>query len=310
VRSKPKQVRPILATGLALLAAVAPFIFYYELPERFQSSLLAFTTRLAGHAHYLDRYVLALPLALAAAGVFFALRARLAPGLRRLLALALLLVPLHFAWIALTTPHPFLRYQIQLVPLGALLAAWVALDVVGGGPRASRARRTAGALALYVVAFTSLLSAPFASLLPGAAPAGAAWLRPELGILTRELAGERPDPNRDVIEWIAARTHPGDAILVSYEDVPFMFYTDLEVRGGIAAFRALDESAQPPRFAVLRQAPFLRHEVFREALARGRWRMERVPTPDAVWGNNPDPVGQYWNLPRNPAGVQVAERVE
>lgn len=305
-RRRPERLRPILATGLALAALVAPFVLYYELPERFQTSLLAFGPRLAGHAHLLDRYVLALPLGLAAAGGFFGLRARLAPGPRRLLALALLLVPLHFAWIALTTPHPFLRYQIQLVPLGALLAAWVALDLVGGGPRASRARRAAGALTLLVVAFTPILSLPLSSLLPGAAPS-AAWLRPELGILTRELTSQRPDPNRDVIEWIAARAAPGDAILVSYEDVPFMFYTDLEVRGGIAAFRVLDESAKPPRFAVLRQAPFLHREVFREALARGRWRMERVPTPDAVWGNNPDPLGQYWNLPRNPAGVQVAE---
>jgi hypothetical protein len=309
VRFEGPRLRPILLTGCVLLAAVAPFVLYYELPERFQTSTLAFATRLAGHARYLDRYVLALPVALVAAGGFFWLRPRLAPGLRRLLALALVLVPLHFAWIALTTPHPFLRYQIQLVPLACLLAAWAALDVLGGGPRAHRARRAAGALALALLAFTPLASVPFASVSPGAAPAASNWLRPELGILTRELANERPDPNRDVIEWIRARSEPGDAILVTYEDVPFLFYTDLEVRGGIAAFRVLDEQAKPPRFAVLRQAPFLHREVFREALARGRWRMERVPTPDAVWGNNPDPVGQYFNLRRDPAGVQVGERV-
>ena len=310
VRFEGPRLRPILLTGCVLLAAVAPFVLYYELPERFQTSTLAFATRLAGHTRYLDRYVLALPVALVAAGGFLWLRPRLAPGPRRLLALALVLLPLHFAWIALTTPHPFLRYQIQLVPLASLLAAWAALDVLGGGPGAPPARRAAGGAALALLAFTPLASAPFASVSPGAAPAGGDWLRPELGILARELASERPDPNRDVIEWIRARSEPGDAILVTYEDVPFLFYTDLEVRGGIAAFRVLDEPAEPPRFAVLRHAPFLHHAVFREALARERWRMERVPTPDAVWGNNPDPVGQYWNLVRNPAGVQVAERVE
>jgi hypothetical protein len=42
----------------------------------------------------------------------------------------------------------------------------------------------------------------------------------------------------------------------------------------------------------------------------GRWRMERIPTQGAVWGNNPDPAGQYWNLPRDPAGIRVAIRVD
>jgi hypothetical protein len=184
------------------------------------------------------------------------------------------------------------------------------VGVIGGGPRATPARRAAGAALVAALALTPWASAPFERLAPPAGGAAqSAGLRPELGILARELFTRRPDPNRDVIEWIRARTAPGDEILVSYEDVPFLFYTQLRVRGGIAAFRVLDESAPPPRFAVLRRAPFLHHEVFREALERGAWRTLHVPTPDAVWGNNPDPAGQYWNLPRDPAGVRVAERV-
>jgi hypothetical protein len=70
----------------------------------------------------------------------------------------------------------------------------------------------------------------------------------------------------------------------------------------------LDADEPPPRFAVLRSAPFLHHALFREALAGQRWEMQRVPTPDAVWGNNPDPAGQYWNLPRDAEGVRVAVR--
>jgi hypothetical protein len=304
------RLRPILATGLALLAAVLPWVFYYELPDRFQESTLDLGRRLAGHARLFDRYVLALPVALAAAAAFAALRARLDPGLRRLLALALGIVALQLVWITVTTPHPFLRYQIQIVPLACLLAAWLAWDAIGGGPRAALARRAGGAALLAGLALTPWASVPFGRLAPPpAGPERAAVLRPELGILARELFTQRPDPNRDVIEWIRARTAPGDEILVTYEDVPFLFYTDLRVRGGIAAFRVLDESSPPPRFAVLRQAPFLHREPFRDALDRSAWRIERVPTPDAVWGNNPDPAGQYWNLPHDPAGVRVAERV-
>jgi hypothetical protein len=303
------RLRPLLATGAVLLAAVAPWVFYYELPERFQESTLAFATRLAGHVQLFDRYVLALPVFVAAAAAFGALRARLAPGLRRLLALALALVALQLAWVVATTPHPFLRYQIQLVPFACLLAAWLAMGVVGGAPGAAPGRRAAGVALVALLALTPWASAPFGRLVPplgGAEPL--AILRPELGILARELFTRRPDPNRDVIEWIRARTTPGDEILVTYEDVPFLFYTQLRVRGGIAAFRVLDPAGTPPRFAVLRRAPFLHHDVFRDALERGAWRMQRVPTPDAVWGNNPDPAGQYWNLPHDPAGVLVAER--
>jgi hypothetical protein len=303
------RLRAILATGLVLLLAVLPWVFYYELPERFQESTLAFATRLAGHARLFDRYVLALPLALAAAAAFAALRVRLAPRLRRLLALALALVGLQLVWITLTTPHPFLRYQIQIVPLACLLAAWTAWDAVGGGPAAPRVRRAAGVALLAVLALTPWASVPFGRLAPPAAGSErAALLRPELAILARELFTQRPDPNRDVIEWIRARAAPGDEILVTYEDVPFLFYTDLRVRGGIAAFRVLDAAEPPPRFAVLRSAPFLHHALFREALAGQRWEMQRVPTPDAVWGNNPDPAGQYWNLPRDAEGVRVAVR--
>jgi hypothetical protein len=307
VRAAWPALRPILVAGVLLLVSVTPWVFYYELPERFQASTLAFATRLAGHAQLLDRYVLALPVGLAALAAWLALRARLAPGLSRLLALALLLLPFHFTWIALTTPHPFLRYQVQLVPLASLLAAWLALDVLGGGPRAPLARRAAGLALLAVLALTPWASLPLAALRGSGADVG---LRPELAILGRELGTRRPDPNRDVIEWIEARTAPGDEILVTYEDAPFVYYTDLRVRGGIAAFRVLDPDGEPPRFAVLRHAPFLHHEVFREALARHAWRIERVPTPDAVWGNNPDPAGQYWKLARDPKGVRVAERVE
>ena len=301
-------LRPLLVTGLALLAAVAPWVVYYELFARFQASTLAFGTRLAAHAQLLDRYVLALPVGLGALAAFLALRARLAPGLRRLLALALVLVPVQFFWVALTTPHPFLRYQIQLAPFAGLLAAWLAWDVVGGGPRAPFARRAAGLAVLAALALTPWASLPFAAL--RGAPLEGFGLRPEVAILARELGTQRPDPNRDVIEWIQARAAPGDEILVTYEDAPFVYYTDLRVRGGIAAFRVLDPDAPPPRFAVLRQAPFLHHDVFREALARHAWRIERVPTPDAVWGNNPDPAGQYWNLPKDPSGVRVAVRRE
>jgi len=298
------RLRPLLATGLVLLAAVLPWVFYYELPERFQQSTLDFATRLAGHVTLLDRYVLALPLAAAAPIAFLRLRARLEPGLRRVLGIAALLLPLQFLWIAATTVHPFLRYQVQLVPFASLLAAWLAWDVCGGP---GVARRLVGVAALGVIALTPWLSAPWSAARGEASRWG---LRPELTIAARELTQERPDPNRDAIAWVKQRTEPGDEILVTYEDAPFLYYTDLRVRGGIAAFRVLDPNGAAPRLAVLRQAPFLHHPVFRAALARGEWRVERIPTPDVVWGNNPDPAGQYWNLPHDANGIAVAVRTD
>jgi hypothetical protein len=122
--------------------------------------------------------------------------------------------------------------------------------------------------------------------------------------------GRRPDPNREAIELVRARARPDDEILVAYEDIPFMFYTDNRIRGGMPAFRVQDRSAPPPRFLVARPGvPFGVWPAFVEEVARYRW--ERLPTeaPAVYNGNNPDPGAQSsWSrtdLPR----IVVAQRI-
>jgi len=101
------------------------------------------------------------------------------------------------------------------------------------------------------------------------------------------------------------RLQPGDEVLVNYEDLPFVFYTDARVRGGIAAFRAEDRSG-PPRFLVLRRSvDFVHWPVFLRQFRRHPWRLVATGAPDVPFGNNPDPA--FAQAPARNREIVVAE---
>jgi hypothetical protein len=223
-----------------------------------------------------------------------------------------------FFWVPSVAPVFFLRYVVQLVPLGCILAAWVVFRLfhrIGGadGARRPRLRAAATAAAIAFLAVSPLLSAPVAWLVPREGivrhPVGG-MVRPELGYLLSSVLGKREDPNRAAIEWVAARARPGDEVVVNYEDVPFMFYTDLAVRGGIPCFRVEDPSPGPPRFSVLRRTfPVTYGPVYQREGARGLWRVEELPVPAFFWGNNPDPESQPQVRTEEYPPIWAAERV-
>ena len=135
--------------------------------------------------------------------------------------------------------------------------------------------------------------------------------RPELALFASEIFGDRPDPNRAVIEWVKGRAAPLDEILVNYEDVPFMFYTMNPVRGGIPCFRVEDCGGLPPRFAVLRQSVrFVPGSPYKRETERYRWRQVKIRVPDIPWGNSPDPAAQAVWYPNPGSEILVAVREE
>ena len=134
--------------------------------------------------------------------------------------------------------------------------------------------------------------------------------RTELSRIGSDILGHRPDPNRLVVDWLKQNAAPTDEILINYEDVPLMFYLPNPIRGGIAAFRAEDDSRTPPRFAVIRRSvPFVHWPVYVREMNRYNW--DRVPlkAPDVIWGNNPDPMGHFPNLPAPPE-LFIARRID
>jgi hypothetical protein len=189
-------------------------------------------------------------------------------------------------------------------PVGCLLSAW--LPVRGCGERASRLAW----LGALVLVFTPWVSMPLHAFVP---PPfwypGGAFLRPELSRLRTEVFGHPPDPNRVVIEWLKRNAAPTDEILVNYEDFPLMFYLPNPIRGGIAAFRAEDDSKTPPSFLIIRQiVPFVHWPIFEREAVRHQWTQVPLRVPDIIWGNNPDPSAQPANAHFQP--MIIARRVQ
>ncbi|MDE2290810.1 MAG: hypothetical protein KGL53_01900 [Elusimicrobia bacterium] len=207
----------------------------------------------------LDLHVLPL---LALPGVLLAL----GDSARRLRPLALLmgsLLTLVFA------PQFFFRYLVVFIPLAshllaeALSAAWRRL------PAAAAA---AGALLLATNAWSV-----------------GAWLRKApvldsgLADMAAELSAAPKDPVTAAVELLRREGRPGELALVSYPDLPFMYYTPLKVVGGGQGWRRVE--AADVAWVVVRGPA-------EKAALRLDWsRYERVPlgVPDWPWGNRPDP---------------------
>jgi len=299
-RSKMKPV----VTGLALAAAIAPYIFFYRLTTRQSGQLGTWAYRLKGAVFNLNEYV-APAIVLLAALVLVIVRWRRLPALEsRLVLLGCAIVVCLALWVATVTPMNFVRYVIMVAPVGAMITAW--LCVRGLGPYASRFAWTAAA----VVALTPWLCTPVTMIwkAPWWARTGT-LVRSELSLIGSDIFAHRADPNRLVIEWLQRNAAPTDEILVNYEDLPLMYYLPNPIRGGIAAFRVEDDRAAPPAFAVMRRTvPFVHWPVFQREVARYYWAPVPVKAPDIRWGNNPDPEALIQN--RATAGeLQFFQRV-
>jgi 4-amino-4-deoxy-L-arabinose transferase-like glycosyltransferase len=306
----PRVGRPA-AVFAALGAATAPFAVYYGLLGRYRRPIQSLANRFEGNLYNVNQYLVALPILALACWLVWRRRAELGPQARALLLASIGMVVSLAIWVPLVAPTAFHRYLVEATPLAAVATAWVLAQAAGWAARASGRAWTRPATLVglaAVVGATGLVAAPAAAALSSRNRPFRPIERPELEATLREIFEERPDPNRLAIEAIAPSLRPGDEILVNYEDVPFMFYTSARIRGGVAAFRAEDHEAPPPRFLVIRRSvPFVHWSVFRREVARYRWHQLSTGAPDLPFGNFPDPT--WVPLPRAPQEVIVAQRV-
>ena len=289
--------KPVSA-GLLFLAAVAPFVYYYELWRRRSVQLDTWSFRFQHNLFNLDRYVLPVAALVAASILIIRQWRQLTDPQRRLVAIAIGVIIALSLWVPTVAPEAFLRYMIPAAPIGACLLAWVLVRLL-------RRYRTAFTwVAATVITATSLLSMPLRPFLPPPSRylvVPDAFIRPELSIVFSEIFTDQPDPNRIVIEWLKRNASPSDEILINYEDVPLMFYLPNPIRGGIAAFRAEDDAVVAPRFLVLRRSvPFVHWPVFRRVFQRYHWVQIPTEAPDYLWGNNPDPMLEIPGLKTEP----------
>jgi hypothetical protein len=296
LRTDWKSAWKPFATGLALAAAIAPFIFFYRLASRQSGLLGTWLQRFKGAVFNINEYVVPLVLVLAALVLVVIRWRRLPPMESRLIVLGCAMVAVLPFWVATVAPMTYVRYVIMAAPVGAMLIAWLFVRAMG-----SHASRWAW-LACAVVALTPWLCLPLSAF--GTAlrrPASGMMLRSELALIRTDILEHRADPNRLVIEWLQAHSSPADEILVNYEDLPMMYYLPNRIRGGVVAFRAEDDRVTPPRFAILRRTvPFVHWPVFAREVARYYWSPVPVKAPDIRWGNNPDPDGHRQDRTRAP----------
>jgi hypothetical protein len=298
-----------------IAVTVAPFVVYYRLTRRIKIPWEGWLDRFGGLTFNLNQFVLPLLVLVAVGAALLACRRRLEPRGVGLLAACTAIVVTTVPWSATVGPSHYHRYLVHVTPLACLLASW---GIVQAGTWISRTLgrswlRPATAVAMAgFVAITPVLANAVTWAIPNDPgelhPLGT-FIRPEIGIALTTIFGHRPDPNREAIELVKTRAKPDDEVLVAYEDVPFFFYTDNPIRGGIAAFRIQDASAPPPRFFVARPGvPFGQSAEFLAELDRYQWETLPTRTPALYWGNNPDPVAQsfwfYSDLPK----ILVGER--
>jgi hypothetical protein len=297
----PRAFRRTVTAGAILGAALAPFVWFYDLLHRGSDADGTWLQRAAQNLFNLNEYVF--PLLLLAAVVYLLWRNwhSLPEGQRRLLSVGCGIVLALALWIPTVTVYAFVRYVIIAAPVGAMLAAWLVTRL--------RDVRLAWLAAAVLIA-TPLLSAPVRAI---ARPAdwwqGSIWYRTEWQDLRNEIFGHQPDPNRLVIDYLRSHAAPTDEILINYEDIPLMYYLPNPIRGGIATFRVEDDARNPPRWVVIRHsADFVHWAVFQREMARYQWQVVPLKAPDIQWGNNPDPMGN--DDPRTAPDLYIARRVD
>jgi len=285
-----------LLTFGAIAVAIAPWVYYYELASRVKPRYTSLESSVLGSLFNFNHFqfpILALvPLVIL---MFGKPVHRAGVAGRRLVGLATCLCLALLVWVPTVSPFPFYRYLMPVTPLAALALAYVILgsiDLMFAG-RAANDLRVVAALPLAALfTLTPLAALPVSLFIPSQhrpLQQFGILVRPELSAIYLDVIEDGPDPNRDVIEVLASRIQAGDEVLVNYEDVPFMFYTDATVRGGMCAFRTEAPDNGRLRFAVIRPNLRIGHAALMRELARHRWRpiYERILA--LRWGHVPDP---------------------
>jgi hypothetical protein len=282
-----RTARSTLVTGALLAAAIAPFIWYYELWGRRGVEHNTWIDRFRFAAFNINEYVAPAVVIAAALTLLLWPRKEHAPSERRLVAASCGILLALALWVPSMTPGWFLRYEIMAAPLGCFLSAWVLVRAIPAGW---------GELvwpAAALLAVTPWVSLPLRPLIGQPEWYEGDWrFRPELWRLRGEVFGHPQDINRTVVEWLKKNAAPTDEILVNYEDAPLMYYLPNPVRGGVSAFRVEDDSRSRPRFLVMRpDIDFTDVPAFEREAARYRWQVVKIGATAVLWGNNPDPMG-------------------
>jgi len=212
-------------------------------------------------------------------------------GLVILVNILMLAASAGFDWV-------FFRYVAHLIPL---LLAMLAIVVVLMMERRPVAAYT---LLLVLVVSNGLHLLPYG--LPGAerlhatelwpgSPAfqalGEVWIqagrfRSDAWMYAQELTHSYEGPNEGLLAYLSAHAKPGQTVVINYEDLPLMFYTDLCVLGGPSG-RGLASEPKPDWVINRKHGPY--RDRLAAIVATGSYERIEIPYPDIRWENRPQP---------------------
>lgn len=299
-----------LAFPLVMLAAlVIPWAVYLQTwaRGRFVFDIYRFIGHLVHYVVYITGWVLPWPLAVAFVLLFWSAWRRAQPeanvfGLYTAVIVAtLLFLSATFIWM-------YFSYIVQLVPLLAVLLAYTVLRL----SKRSVVRVAVVALLLltnvlqlvpYVLPITR--SFKWASLAPrpylaetDALLEAAGRPRSDLLNYTYELTHDYDGPDEGIVLLLQRQARPGDLVVANYGELPILFYTGLDVAGGLAAFR-IGELDRPEWVIKRRDGPY--PQEMDKLLASANYRAITIPYADILWGNRPVPeYHKYATVPGPP----------
>lgn len=195
--------------------------------------------------------------------------------------------------LAITSPWPFFRYLVPIIPFGVLLTA-LALD---------RVHPAFGIAAFALI----VLWSPAQNLMTGKGD------RNDIVTYLYEITHEFRGPVDGTVKYLKEHAKKTDVVLAVYEDLPLKYYTDLRVLGGLTG-----EDLTPASNAdwiILRQfgVSDQQQKVFdlmNQLLKTGVYMPIEIDYPDTQFENREDPEGHMYQTETNAPKLIIYQRLE
>ena len=250
--------------------------------------------------------------------------------LRAEYALLIIFLAVGCILIAGLSPYPFYRYYLGLLPLFIVLTAATVLDFASGR------RWIAISLTACLMSCNLLSLGPFSIVTRLAEAAGLASRDSyfsEFGYLpnntnaaltlriresfprfqsmawkyVQELTHEYVGPIAAVVRHLQANAHAGDNILVTYEQFPLMFYTNLKVY----STQASKDIPEYPDWVLIHgiSNPTLPEKLIQALRNPDQYQRAPVDAREYFWENVPDPASHLYRTPNDGRWVVLFHRV-
>ena len=119
----------------------------------------------------------------------------------------------------------------------------------------------------------------------------AGHFRSDLWMYAQELTHSYQGPNEGLLSYLAVHGEAGQTVVVNYEDLPLMFYSDLRVAGGLSG-HGLAGNMQPDWVIDRKYGPY--RERLAALVAAGPYERIEIPYPDIRWENRPQPGEHHY----------------